>query len=76
MRQQLSELIDQMERAVQLSLSTLKRGDPQTVIAEHCQIIDSLQARHLSSAQRLASRHVTQAGKRVVQAMSRAVITG
>jgi DNA-binding GntR family transcriptional regulator len=76
LRDQLSDLIDQMERAVQLSLSSLKQGDPQTVVDEHRQIIDALQARQLSRAQRLVSRHVTQAGKRVIRAMSRVVIAG
>ena len=76
MRDQLSDLIDQMQRAVQLSLSSLKSGDPQSVVAEHCQIIDALRARQLSRAQRLASRHVGEAGKRVMRAMSRVVIAG
>ena len=73
MRVQLDDLIDQMERPVQLSLSSLKRGDPQSVIAEHGKIIDALQARQLPRAQRLASRHIAEAGKRVMQAMSRVV---
>lgn len=76
MRGQLDDLIDQMERAVQLSLSSLKQGDPQSLVDEHSQIIDALQARQLSRAQRLASRHVAEAGKRVMRAMSRVVIAG
>lgn len=74
MRDQLIDLIDQMERAVQLSLSSLKKGDPQSLVDEHRQIIDALQAREAVRAQRLASRHVAGAGKRVMQAMSRVVI--
>lgn len=76
MRDQHADLIDQMERAVQLSLSSLKAGDPQSLVEEHCRIIDALQARQLSQAQRLASRHVAEAGKRVMLAMSRVVIAG
>lgn len=76
MSDHLIDLIDQMERAVQLSLSSLKKGDPQSVVDEHRQIIDALQARQASRAQRLASRHVAEAGKRVMQAMSRVVIAG
>ncbi len=76
LRDQLTDLIDQMERAVQLSLSSLKKGDPQALVDEHRQIIDALQARQLARAQRLASRHVAAAGKRVMRAMSRVVIVG
>ena len=76
MRDQLIDLIDQMERAVHLSVSSLKAGDPQSLVDEHCRLIDALQAREASRAQRLASRHVGEAGKRVVQAMSRVVIAG
>lgn len=73
---QLADLIDQMERAVQLSVSSLKKDDPQALVDEHCEIIDALQARQLARAQRLVSQHVTAAGKRVVRAMSRVVVAG
>lgn len=76
MRDQLIDLIDQMERAVQLSVSSLKKGDPQQLVDEHVELINALQGRQASRAQRLASRHVGDAGKRVVQAMSRVVIAG
>jgi GntR family transcriptional regulator, rspAB operon transcriptional repressor len=76
MRDQLIDLIDQMERAVQLSVSSLKKGDPQSLVDEHVELINALQARQAARAQRLASRHVGEAGKRVVQAMSRVVIAG
>jgi DNA-binding GntR family transcriptional regulator len=73
---QLADLIDQMARAVQLSVSSLKKDDPQALVDEHCKIIDALQARQLARAQRLVSQHVTAAGKRVVRAMSRVVVAG
>jgi DNA-binding GntR family transcriptional regulator len=73
---QLSDLIDQMDRAVQLSVSSLKKGNPQALVDEHNEIIDALQARQLTGAQRLVSRHVQSAGKRVIQAISRVVIAG
>ena len=76
MRDQLIDLIDQMERAVQLSVSSLKQGDPQSVVDEHAQLVDALQARQAARAQRLIGRHVTEAGKRVMRAMSRVVIAG
>jgi GntR family transcriptional regulator, rspAB operon transcriptional repressor len=74
MRDQLIDLVDQMDRAVQLSLSSLKRGDPKTVVDEHCKLIDALQARDTTRAQRISSRHVSDAGKRVLQALSRVVV--
>lgn len=74
MRDQLIDLIDQMERAVQLSVSSLKKGDPQSLVDEHGRIIDALQARQVVRAQRLASRHVADAGARVLKAMSRVVV--
>lgn len=76
MRDQLIDLIDQMERAVQLSVNSLKQGDPQSVVDEHAQLIDALQARQAARAQRLIGRHVAEAGKRVMRAMSRVVIAG
>lgn len=74
MRDYLIDLIDQMERAVQLSLSSLKKGDPRSVVEEHAEIIDALQGRQAKQAQRLASSHVTSAGKRVIRAMSRVIV--
>lgn len=73
MRDHLFDLMDQMDRAVQLSVNSLKRGDPMSVVKEHVQIIEMLQARDATRAQRLITRHVNQAGKRVVLAMSRVI---
>lgn len=76
MRDHLIDLIDQMERAVQLSVSSLKKGDPQSLVDEHAELIDALQARQAARAQRIVSRHIGEAGKRVMQAMARVVIAG
>ena len=76
MRDHLIELIDQMERAVVLSVSSLKKGDPQSLVDEHAELVSALQARQATRAQRIVSRHVGEAGKRVMQAMSRVVIAG
>jgi DNA-binding GntR family transcriptional regulator len=73
MGDQLIDLIDQMERAVRLSVSSLKKGDPQSLVEEHAALVDALQARNVTKAQRLASRHVAEAGKRVMQALSRVI---
>ncbi|MCX7140479.1 MAG: GntR family transcriptional regulator [Proteobacteria bacterium] len=74
MRDQLVVLIDLMERAVQLSLNNVRRGDPQPLVQEHCEIIDALQARAVKRAQRLAEQHIVAASKRVSNAISRRLI--
>jgi DNA-binding GntR family transcriptional regulator len=74
MRDHLTDLIDQMERAVLVSVSNVKKGDPQSVVREHCEMIDALQARQSRKAERLAERHIAAAGKRVSTAISRMVV--
>ena len=76
MRDQLNDLIDLMERAVQVSVASIKKGDPQALVNQHVEIIDALQARAVKRAQRLAEQHVVAAGKRVSNAIARSVIAG
>lgn len=76
MRDQLLDLIDQMERAVQVSVASIRKGDPQVLVNEHVAIIDALQARSVKRAQRLAEQHIVAAGKRVSNAISRSMIAG
>lgn len=76
MRDQLNDLIDQLERAVQVSVANTHTGDPQMLVNEHEEIIDALQSRALKRAQRLAEQHIAQAGKRVSSAISRSLIAG
>lgn len=71
---QLIDLIDLMERAVQISVSHIKHGKPEALVAEHRQIIDLIQSRSTKAAQRLAEQHVIAAGKRVSHAISRGMI--
>ena len=75
MRDQLNDLIDLLERAVQVSVASINKGDPQTLVLEHVEIINALQARALKRAQRLAEQHITAAGKRVSKAISKSLIT-
>ena len=76
MRDHLIDLIDQMERAVQVSIASINKGDPQVLVNEHAEIIDALQARALKRAQRLAEQHISAAGKRVSRAISKSLIAG
>jgi DNA-binding GntR family transcriptional regulator len=71
MRDQLGDLIDQMERAVRVSVSNAKKGNPDSLVEEHCHIIDALQERKLKRAERLAEHHISAAAKRVNDAISR-----
>ena len=74
MRDQLIDLIDLMERAVQISVSNMNHGKPEALVEEHQQIIDVIQSRSIKAAQRLAEQHVLAAGKRVSNAVSRGMI--
>lgn len=69
-------LIDQMERAVLVSVANVRGGDPQALVREHCEIIAALQARQGRKAATLAERHIAAAGKRVSTAIARMVVTG
>lgn len=74
MRDQLNDLIDLLERAVQVSVASINKGDPQALVTEHTEIINALQARALKRAQRLAEQHITAAGKRVSKAISKSLV--
>jgi DNA-binding GntR family transcriptional regulator len=74
MRDQLIDLMDLMERAVQISVSNMNHGKPEALVAEHQQIINAIQSRSIKTAQRLAEQHVLAAGKRVSSAVSRGMI--
>ena len=76
MRDHLHDLIDQLERAVQVSVANTRAGDPQPLVNEHTAIIDALQARDRRTAQRLAEQHITDAGKRVQKSISHSLIAG
>jgi GntR family transcriptional regulator, rspAB operon transcriptional repressor len=76
MRDQLTDLIDQMERVVRVSVASIKQGDPQVVVREHGEMIDALRSRDARKAERLAQRHIATAGKRVQQALARLVVPG
>jgi DNA-binding GntR family transcriptional regulator len=76
MRDQLNDLIDQMERAVQVSVANIRTGDPQVLVEEHAEIIDALQQRSVRKAQRLAEQHIVAAGKRFSDSISKSLIAG
>lgn len=76
MRSHLVDLIDQMERVVLMSVNKVKQGggNTQSLVDEHCRIIDALQERQVKRAERLAEQHISMAGKRVYEAIAKSVI--
>jgi DNA-binding GntR family transcriptional regulator len=76
MRDQLNNLIDQMERAVLMSVNraTQGSGNASGLVEEHSRMIDSLQQRQVKRAERQAEQHIAAAGKRVTEAISRSII--
>lgn len=74
MAEQLIDLIDLMERAVMISVSNLKRGDPQDLVLEHAELINAIQSRLVKQAQKIAEKHILEASKRVNKALTRKVI--
>jgi DNA-binding GntR family transcriptional regulator len=67
-------LIEQFDRLVIVSVNKLAKDDVPVLIAEHCQIIDALQARAGKRAARLMSAHIGRARRRVLSALSQAAI--
>jgi DNA-binding GntR family transcriptional regulator len=77
MREHLADLIDQMERVVLMSVNKVRQGsgNTQSLVDEHCQMIDALQERQVRRAERLAEQHITLAGKRVYDAITKSMIS-
>ena len=68
------DLIEQFDRLVTVSVSSEARESRDLLIAEHCDIIDALQARDGKLAGRILARHAGRARKRVLSALSQSPI--
>jgi len=68
------DLIEQFDRFVTVSISRDASRQHADLIAEHCDIIDALQARDGKRAGRILARHAGRARKRVLAALSRSPI--
>lgn len=66
--------IDQMDRAIAMSVDAMRNRDPARVVGQHVEIIEALQRRDGRRASSLLSRHVLEARKRVCGALSRMAI--
>lgn len=69
------ELIEQMDRMTNISMSTLADGDPVILLTEHFPILDALQARNGRLAAQLLRRHVCDAAKRVLKGLKQTPVT-
>ena len=69
------ELIEQMDRMTNISMSTLVNGDPVVLLTEHFPILDALQARNGRLAAQLLRRHVGDAAKRVLKGLKQTPVT-
>jgi DNA-binding GntR family transcriptional regulator len=74
LRETTSDLIEQFDRFVTVSISSESDVQHAALIAEHCEIIDALQVRDGKRAGRILARHAGRARKRVLAALSRSPI--
>jgi GntR family transcriptional regulator, rspAB operon transcriptional repressor len=63
-------LVEEYERLVRVSMSMVPARDWRGLVAEHCAIIDALQARDGRRAAKLVAGHVERAQKRVFAALA------
>jgi DNA-binding GntR family transcriptional regulator len=69
-----SELIDQAERLVRVSLAGIKGRDPAQLVAEHSALIDAMQRRDARAAARIIRDHIAKAERRVLSALARSAV--
>ncbi len=66
-----TELIDQSERLVRVSIAEIKGRDPARLVAEHAALIGAVQHRDGQTVVRLTRGHVARAERRVLSALAR-----
>lgn len=76
LRNHLVDLIVQMERVTLMSVDRVRigNGNTQPLADEHARIIDALQSRQTKLSERLAEQHISAAGKRVYEALSKSIV--
>jgi len=74
LREATVDLIEQFDRFVTVSINSESDLQHAALIAEHCEIIDALQARDGKRAGRILARHAGRARKRVLAALARSPI--
>jgi DNA-binding GntR family transcriptional regulator len=69
-----SDLIEQMDRLVRLSLNAMRGRHPRRLVEEHAAIIDAVQARNGKLAVNLLKAHTLAAEKRIKSALEWAAV--
>ena len=69
-----SDLLDQAERLVRVSLNSIKGRNPTTLVAEHAALIDAIQAGDARGAARISREHILKAQRRVLAALARSAV--
>ena len=69
-----SDVIDQSERLVRVSIARMKGRDPAQLVAEHAHLIDAIQRRDARTASRLLRDHIVKAEKRVLSALAQSAV--
>ena len=70
----LCDVIDQCDRLVRVSVSSIKGNDPARLVAEHAALIDAMQRRDRRAALRIIKTHIQQTEARVLPALRRNAI--
>ncbi|RWI50256.1 MAG: GntR family transcriptional regulator [Mesorhizobium sp.] len=68
------DVIDQFDRLIAVSISIAGMQNRPQLLAEHCDVIDALQARAGKRAAKLLGQHIGNGRKRVLSVLSRAVV--
>jgi GntR family transcriptional regulator, rspAB operon transcriptional repressor len=68
------DVIEQFDRLVRLDVTTSRPSDARSMITDHNQIIDALQARDDRKAARLVNQHIERAKRRLIGSLERARI--
>ncbi len=72
-----TDLIEQADRLVRVSVANIKQRDHMQLVGEHVELIDAMQRRDTRGAVRIIKAHILKSEKRVLPALARnAVVVG
>ncbi|TPW28192.1 GntR family transcriptional regulator [Pararhizobium mangrovi] len=69
-----SDLIEEMDRLVRMSVAAIRGRNPRKLVEEHAHIIDAVQKRNAKQAVNLLKSHTTAAEKRFITALEWAAV--
>lgn len=72
-----TDLIEQADRLVRVSVANIKQRDHMQLVGEHIELIDAMQRRDARGAVRIIKAHIQKSEKRILPALARnAVVVG